>query len=51
MLVYQDDANIFAVRGEPIKGGLDRRVVRLAVHDEEVLLRVRRRRYVLASDV
>lgn len=42
MLVDQDDADVLAVLGEGIKGGLDGRRLGLAVDDEEVLLRVGR---------
>lgn len=42
VLVDQQDADVLPLRGEALKGLLNRGVVRLAVHDEEVLLRVRR---------
>lgn len=42
MLVDQDDADVLALLGEGIKGGLDGRRLRLAVDDEEVFLRVGR---------
>jgi hypothetical protein len=47
VLVDQQDSNILALRGEAVKGRLDGAVLRLGVHDEEVLLRVRRLGYVL----
>ncbi len=37
MLVDQDNANVLALRGEPIKGRLDGRALRLVVHHQEVL--------------
>lgn len=40
MLVDQHDAYVFPLCGEPLEGGLDCRIVRLVVHDQEVLLRV-----------
>jgi hypothetical protein len=49
MLVDEQDGNVLALRGEAVKGGLDGSVVRLCVDDEEVLLRVGRRRYVLGG--
>lgn len=42
MLVDQDDADVLALLGEGIKGGLDGRRLGLAVDDQEVLLRVGR---------
>ena len=42
MLVDQEDADVLALLGEGIKGGLDGRRLCLAVNDEEVLLRVGR---------
>jgi hypothetical protein len=49
MLVDEQDGNVLALRGEAVEGGLDGSVVRLCVDDEEVLLRVGRRRYVLGG--
>jgi hypothetical protein len=49
MLVDEQDGNVLALRGEAVKGGLDGSVVCLCVDDEEVLLRVGWRRYVLGS--
>jgi hypothetical protein len=49
MLVDEQDGNVLALGGEAVKGGLDGSVVRLCVDDEEVLLRVGRRRYVLGG--
>jgi hypothetical protein len=49
MLVDEQDGNVLALRGEAVKGGLDGSVVCLCVDDEEVLLRVGRRRYVLGG--
>ena len=47
VLVDQQDSNVLALRGEAVKGRLDGAVLRLGVHDEEVLLRVWRLGYVL----
>jgi hypothetical protein len=49
MLIDQYDPNILPFGCKPVKGRLDRRIVRLAVHYEEVLLGVRRRRDMLQS--
>ena len=38
MLVDQDDADVFPLGREALKGGLDGGIVCLAVDDEEVLL-------------
>ena len=40
MLVDEDDADILALLGEALEGILNGRRLRLAVHHEEVLLRV-----------
>lgn len=40
MLVDENDAHVFTLFGEPVKGGLDGRSVRLVVDNEEVLLGV-----------
>lgn len=47
MLVDKDDANVLALRGKGLKGGLDGRCLGLGVNNEEVLLRVGRVCYVL----
>lgn len=47
MLVDQHDADVLALGGEALEGGLDGRRVGLPVDHEEVLLRVRRVRDVL----
>ena len=47
VLIDQDDADVLALGGEAVEGGLDGGGVGLAVHHEEVLLRVRRVRHVL----
>lgn len=47
MLVDQDDADVLALRGEALEGGLDGRRLRLVIDDQEVLLRVGRVRDVL----
>lgn len=47
VLINEQNGNVLALRGEAVKRGLDGVVVRLGVHDEEVLLRVGRWRYVL----
>lgn len=47
MLVDQNDADVLALRREPLERGLDGLGLGLAVDDEEVLLRVGRVRDVL----
>ncbi len=49
MLIDEQDPNILPLHGESLKGLLDSCVIRLAIHNEKVLLRVRRRRNVLYS--
>jgi hypothetical protein len=47
MLVYEQDGDILALRGEAVERCFDLCGFRLGVHDEEVLLRVRGCGYVL----
>lgn len=42
MLVDQQDANVFSLGRKGIESRFDSRVVGLAVHDQEILLRVGR---------
>lgn len=46
MLVDKDDADVLALRREPVEGGFDGTRVRLLVYYQKVLLRIGRRRYV-----
>jgi hypothetical protein len=49
MLVDQQDSNILSLGRKPFKSFFDSRIVRLAVNDEEVFLRVRGLRNMLPS--
>lgn len=49
MLIDQQNANVFTLLCELIEGRFDSRVIGFRVHNEEVLLRVWRRRDVLQS--
>lgn len=51
MLVDQNYADIFSLCGKPLKGLLNRGVVRLAVYNKEVLLGIWGRRDMLPSYV
>lgn len=50
MLIYQENRNVLPLLGESLEGRLDCRRLGLLVHNEEVLLRVRRRVDVLGSN-
>lgn len=47
MLVYEKNTDVFSLGCEVIKGLLDGRILGLAIHNEEVLLRIGRRRHML----
>jgi len=47
MLVDQQDGDVFALLSKLLKGMLNRGVVSFGIHNQEVLLRIRRRRDVL----
>jgi hypothetical protein len=49
MLVDQQDSNILSLGCEPFKSFFDSRIIRLAVNDKEVFLRVRGLRDMLPS--
>lgn len=51
MLVDEQDADILSLRRKVVKCLLEHRVLRLRVDDEEVLLRVGRRRDVLQLEI
>lgn len=48
VLVYQDNANVLALN-EPVESGLDGGIIGLAVHHQEVLLRVWAGRHMLSK--